>query len=140
MPNVSTQNNPPLVLPKPSEKDTQQKHPLPPLTPPKKEVQVQQIKEIKSDDFEEFVIKDKHLGEIPVISFTFGEEPTSSTWVINLLWPTEQKHISWRGKFIFRIGLYKKTDDNTMKKVFSAISSPFLVFSKPNVYFSKAVR
>lgn len=82
------QSTTPLIIPK-QDKDTPTKQlPLPPnmITPTKKEKEF-----IKSDDFEEFVIKDKHLGEVPVITYTFGEEPNSSQWIINLLWPTDRK-------------------------------------------------
>lgn len=91
-------------------------------------------KEYRIDqDFEEFALKDA-----PIVTYISGEEPTLNCWSVFILWPTEGKHLSWRGRFSFRVSLFKKVDENNYKKVFSAVSAAFLIFSKPNVYFNRS--
>ncbi|KAL9656847.1 hypothetical protein ABK040_004381 [Willaertia magna] len=87
------------------------------------------------EEFKEFSIGNDSL---PVITYSFTEDPVNRVWTINLIWPTEKKALSWRGKFCFHIGIYRKdAASNNFKLVMCKVSSQFAVFSKPDVYLKK---
>jgi hypothetical protein len=44
---------------------------------------------------------------------------------------------SFKGDFCFKISIYRKIDDDSFKRVFSKISSSFVIFSKPSVYLNQ---
>lgn len=76
-------------------------------------------------------------GDLPVVTYSFTEDITNGRWVINLLWPTEKKPLSWRGKFGFCICVYRKVDEVTYTQILTTKSSPFSIFSKPDVFLKK---
>lgn len=85
----------------------------------------------EEDDFLEFTDAD-----LPVITYSFTEDVSNGCWFINLIWPTEKKPLSWRGKFCFYVNIYLKIE-NSYKQILTMISSQFSIFSKPDVFLSK---
>eukprot|EP01080_Neovahlkampfia_damariscottae_P010765 gene10765-3384_t len=99
---------------------------------PKFQQNIAESMKSRSKDYEEFTAEGS-----PIISYQYGEDVVNSSWILNLLWPNEQKNVSWRGQFCFKISMYKKSEEGVYKKVLVTMSSPFSIFSKPTVFFSK---
>ena len=89
----------------------------------------------QEEEFKEFSIGN---DSVPVITYSFTEDPSTRSWTVELFWPTERKALSWRGKFCFYVSIFRKDMmNNSYKLIMSKISSQFAVFSKPDVYLKK---
>lgn len=77
---------------------------------------------------------------MPVISYTFTESyekgNDSCKWNLQLNWP-ERGNYNWKGKFFFRISVFRKVDSDTMRRIAIRESNEFTVYSKPNVYIKQ---
>jgi hypothetical protein len=76
-------------------------------------------------------------GDMPVVTYSFTEDSINSCWNLNLIWPVDRRQLSWRGKFVFFIRVYKRVNHDTYSHMMSKISSPFCIFSKPDVFLKK---
>lgn len=76
-------------------------------------------------------------GGAPVVTFSFIEDVPNHAWIVNLIWPTEKRSISWRGKFCFHLSVYLKTVSYAFTRVLTKVSTPFSIFSKPDVFLKK---
>jgi hypothetical protein len=76
---------------------------------------------------------------VPIISYTFTESyenVDSCKWNLQLNWP-ERGNYNWKGKFFFRISVFRKVDSDTMRRIAIRESNEFTVYSKPNVYIKQ---
>lgn len=85
-----------------------------------------------NDEFREFVEND-----VPVITYTFTEDLVTGKWLLNLIWPTEKRPLSWRGKFCFHLSIFRRDGFHVYNHIMSKMSSQFSIFSKPDVYLKK---
>jgi hypothetical protein len=76
-------------------------------------------------------------SDMPVVTYSFTEDSINSMWNLNLIWPVDRRQLSWRGKFVFFVRVYKRVNHDTYSHMMSKISSPFSIFSKPDVYLKK---
>jgi hypothetical protein len=76
-------------------------------------------------------------SDMPVVTYSFTEDSVNSLWNLNLIWPVDRRQLSWRGKFVFFVRIFKRVNHDTYSHMMSKISSPFCIFSKPDVYLKK---
>lgn len=75
---------------------------------------------------------------LPVMTYSFTENPLAGQWNINLIWPTDKRfNVSWRGRFCFQLSIYRKHNNHSLSLIMCKLSSPFLIVSKPDVYLKK---
>eukprot|EP01080_Neovahlkampfia_damariscottae_P002655 gene2655-3852_t len=80
-----------------------------------------------------------NLLGLPVITYSFTEDPINAVWTCVLDWQDSTK-TSFKGDFCFKVSVYRKVDDDSFKRVFSKISSSFVIVSKPSVYLNQNKR
>jgi hypothetical protein len=88
-----------------------------------------------NDEFKEFVEND-----VPVVTYSFTEDIVAGKWYLNLIWPTEKRPLSWRGRFCFHLSVFRRDGFHVYNHIMSKISSQFSIFSKPDVYLKKIGR
>ncbi|KAL0485185.1 FEN1 [Acrasis kona] len=101
---------------------------------------------LNSSDQDVFILRNKdHTiefrefteSQMPVVTYSFTEDSINNLWSLNLIWPVDRRQLSWRGRFIFYVRIFKRVNHDTYTHMMSKISSPFCIFSKPDVYLKK---
>jgi hypothetical protein len=90
-----------------------------------------------TEDVEEARSSEYTILGRPVITYTFTEDISTKSWVLNLNWPDEKNRVSFRGDFYFSISAYRRTDEDVYRRLFSRISSNFRILSKPGVFLQQ---
>lgn len=70
----------------------------------------------------------------PIVTTNFIE--TRGKLILTVNWPDDRVE-SWKGSFRFRLSVFRKVDEDTFIRVVTKVSSPFSIFSKPEVYTKK---